>query len=95
MTLLAIEQLRAFKDGHPDARADLDSWEEEVREAQWATPHDLKARFPKASLPGKQQAIFDIRGNRYRLWVKVSYKNGTVLIKGIGTHKEYEKWSIE
>ena len=95
MKLLGKERLRDFKNGHPDARSEVNAWEADVEKAEWQTPHDLKRRYPKASLPGKEQAIFDIRRNRYRIWVKVNYKNEIVLVKEIGTHKEYEKWPIE
>ncbi|OGL38159.1 MAG: addiction module toxin RelE [Candidatus Schekmanbacteria bacterium GWA2_38_11] len=94
MKLLGKELLHDFKEKHADARSQIESWEAEVEEAQWNTPQDLKRRYPKASLPGNQQAVFDICWNKYRLLVKVNYKNGIVLIKKIGTHKEYDNWNI-
>ena len=95
MRLIGKEQLDDFKNGHKDARSQVESWEAEVANAEWKTPHELKDRYPKVSLPGKGQAIFDLCWNKYRLWVKIAYQTGIVLIKGIGTHKEYEKWDIE
>lgn len=94
MKLLGKKLLYEFKKKHADARSQIESWEAEVEEAQWLTPHELKARYPKASMPGNQQVIFDICGNRYRLWVQVTYKSGIVLVRNIGTHKEYDKWEI-
>jgi mRNA interferase HigB len=35
--------------------------------------------------------IFNIKGNSYRLVVKVAYNSQTVLVKWIGTHAEYDK----
>ncbi len=95
MKLMGKERLQKFRDKYPDARSQVDSWAAEVENADWKTPHDLKARYPKASILGKQQAIFDICWNKYRIWVKIAYQTGIVLIRGIGTHKEYEKWEIE
>ena len=84
-----------FKEQHPDARSQIDSWEAEVEDAQWNNPTDLKRRYPKkASLLKSPNVIFDICWNKYRLWVQVSYKTGVVLVKKVGTHKEYDKWSI-
>ena len=94
MRLLAKHILQDLKKRDDDARSQIESWEAEAEEAQWATPHDLKARYPKASIIKGQNAIFDICRNKYRLWVKINYKNRTVLIKKIGTHEEYEKWEI-
>jgi mRNA interferase HigB len=73
----------------------IESREAEIEEAQWDTPHNLKSRYPKASLLGNQQVVFNIRGDYYRLLVKVNYKNKIVLVKRIGTHKEYDKWKID
>lgn len=95
MQLVGKEALDAFKNEHPEARSQVEAWEAEVENADWKTPHDVKKRYSKVSLPGKKQAIFDIGGNRYRLWVKIAYNTGIVIVKAIGTHKEYEKWPIE
>lgn len=95
MKLLGIERLRDFEDAYPDAKEQVRSWEREVKKAQWKTPHDLKNMYPRASLIGNQQVVFDIRGNKYRLWVEVAYRTAIVLIKKAGTHREYDKWDIE
>jgi len=94
MKLLSKQLLRDFVEKHADARSQIESWEAEVEGTQWDTPHELKHRYPKASILKDQHVIFDIYRNKYRLWVRISYKNGVVLIKKIGTHKEYEKWNI-
>ena len=94
MKLIGKPTLREFMSKHADARSQIESWEAEVEAAQWKTPLDLKKRYPKASLPGNQQVVFDICGNRYRLWVSVAYRTGIVVVKKIGTHKEYDKWQI-
>lgn len=83
-----------FKEKHADARPQIESWEAEVKEAQWSTPADLKRRYPKASLLKDQFVVFNICWNKYRLLVQVAYKTNIVLIKKIGTHKEYDNWNI-
>ena len=95
MKLLGKKVLYDFKEKHADARSQIESWEAEVEEAQWNNPYDLKYRYPKASLVGNQQVIFDICRNKYRLLTQVNYKNSIVLIKKIGTHKEYDNWDID
>lgn len=92
MKLIGKKLLQDFKEKHADARSQIESWEAEAEEAQWRTPHELKSRYPKASLIKNQQAVFDICRNKYRLLVQVNYKNGIVLIKKVGTHKEYDNW---
>lgn len=92
MKLIGKKILQEFKEKHADARSQIESWEAEAEEAQWSTPHDLKNRYPKASLIKNQQVVFDICRNKYRLLTQVNYKNNIVLIKKIGTHKEYDNW---
>ena len=94
MKLLGKKLLHNFKEAHADAQSQIESWEAEVEETQWNNPHDLKSRYPKASLVKNQHVVFDLCWNKYRLLVQVNYKNGIVLIKKIGTHKEYDSWGI-
>ena len=75
-------------------QSQIESWEAEVEEAQWSTPDDLKRRYPKASFLKDHHVIFDIYWNRYRLLVQITYKIGIVLIKKVGTHKEYDNWKL-
>src|SRR5437762_14235231 len=79
MKLIGKPTLREFMGKHADARSQIESWEAEVEAAEWKTPLDLRKRYPKASLPGNQQVVFDICGNRYRLWVSVAYQTGIVV----------------
>jgi mRNA interferase HigB len=37
--------------------------------------------------------IFNIKGNTYRIETKVSYEVTVVLVRRVGTHAEYSKWS--
>lgn len=94
MDLLGIKTLHDFKEKYADSRSKIDSWKAEVRDAQWNTPHEIKERYSKASIIKDKQVVFDICGNKYRLWVQVDYKNKIVLVKKIGTHNEYNKWII-
>lgn len=94
MKLLGKQILHEFKEQHADTRSQIESWEAEVEEAQWSTPADLKRRYPKASFLRNQHVVFDICWNRYRLLVQITYKSGIVLLKRIGTHKEYDNWKL-
>ena len=94
MKLIGKQQLHDFGEKHADARSQLQSWETEVEAAEWKTPRTFGTsilRPPSRNL----QAIFDICRNKYRLWVQIAYKTGVVLIKKIGTHKEYDRWQIK
>ena len=94
MKLLGKQLLYEFVKIHADARSQIDSWQAEIEEMQWDTPNELKFRYPKASILKERQVIFDICGNKYRIWTQISYQNKVVFIKNIGTHKEYDKWNL-
>jgi len=94
MKLIGKNLLYIFKETYADARSQIESWESEVEAAQWNNPHDIKKRYPKASLVKNQHVVFDFCWNKYRLLVQVNYKSSIVLVKDVGTHKEYDKWYI-
>ncbi len=66
------------------------AWLAEIEEASWKTPHELKAQYGTASVVGKNRVVFNLRGVRYRLDVKVSFQLREVLVVRIGTHEEYD-----
>lgn len=91
MRLLGLPLLEKFKLRTPDARGALDAWQKEVVEADWKTPQDVKNRYRSADFLAGNRVIFNIRGNSYRLVVKVRYQNGLVLVEWVGTHADYDK----
>ncbi|MFI5240602.1 MAG: type II toxin-antitoxin system HigB family toxin [Candidatus Saccharimonadia bacterium] len=95
MRLANRQLLRDFALQHIDAKTQLDTWEDNIKDMQWKTPHELKQSYPKASIIDGANVVFNIIRNRYRIWVKVNYTAGIVLIKKIGTHREYDKWDIK
>jgi mRNA interferase HigB len=84
--------LTEFVNKHGDVRGQVSAWLLEVKAAKWQSPADLKARFSSASfLPGNR-IVFNLKGNKYRLEVIMSFRNQTVMVRRIGTHAEYSKW---
>ena len=52
----------------------------------------MKRQFGNAvDFVGDNRAIFDIGGNKYRLIVHVADRFKRVLIKFVGTHKDYDR----
>jgi mRNA interferase HigB len=91
MQLVNLPILEQLKECHSDARGALDVWRAEVEAATWSTPQDIKDRYAAASFLGDNRVIFNIKGNNYRLVVKVRFQNGIVMIEWGGTHAEYDK----
>lgn len=94
MRLVGVPILAEFAEQHPDAKQDLDAWRLEVELATWSNPHELKAQYPKATLLGGRDVVFNIRHNRFRLDVIVDYQSGSVIIRRVGTHAEYDRWKF-
>ena len=51
----------------------------------------VKERYPGASLIADNRVVFNIKGNDYRLIVRIDYANRMVFIRFIGTHAEYDR----
>jgi len=90
MRIVALKTLREFWTRHPDAEHPLRAWHDEVSRAEWRSPADVKAQFGNASILKGRRVVFNIKGNDYRLVVKIHYDRGTVYIRFVGTHREYD-----
>ncbi len=86
---------RAGHHGIRVARKQYDAWLAIARAAQWRTPEDVKASYPKASILKGNRAVFNIKGNDYRLIAALQYRAGVLAIRFFGTHIEYDKVDAE
>jgi mRNA interferase HigB len=51
--------------------------------------------YPSASILLDNRVVFNIKGNTYRLIVKINYAYQMVWIRFVGTHTEYDKINAE
>ncbi|MFC5283787.1 type II toxin-antitoxin system HigB family toxin [Pedobacter alpinus] len=91
MRIIAKKTLREFWDKHPDCEEQLKSWFQEVLKAEWKNPNQVKLEYPSASILVDNRMVFNIKGNHYRLIVKINYDYQMLWIRFIGTHSEYDK----
>ncbi|MDV7391203.1 type II toxin-antitoxin system HigB family toxin [Arthrospira platensis SPKY1] len=91
MRIISRKTLREFWEKHTDAQQALQSWYADVKQAQWSSPADIKEMYRSASTLTKNRAVFNVKGNRYRIVVTVNYKFEIVYIRFVGTHTEYDK----
>ena len=71
------------------------AWYRETEKADWDSPAQVKARYRSASFVGENRVIFNIKGNDYRLVVKINYPYRVVYARFVGTHAEYDKIDVE
>ena len=98
MRIIAKRTLREFWSSSPkyaDARAPLEAWHEEVLEANWESPQQVKAQFRNASILKDSRVVFNIKGNDYRLVVKINYPYRIVYVRFVGTHRQYDEIDVE
>ncbi len=58
-------------------------------------PARVKERYRSASIVGDNRVVFNIKGNDYRLVVKINYPYRTVYVRFVGTHAEYDSIDVE
>ena len=73
----------------------LDAWYAEAAKAEWKTSAELKSQYSSASIVSAERVVFNIKGNDYRLVVAINYHYQVLLIKWLGTHKEYDNINIQ
>lgn len=91
MRIISKKILREFWEKHIDCTQQLKSWFQETYVADWKSPRQIKKEYPSASFLADNRVVFNIKGNKYRLVVKINYEYSMVWIRFIGTHAEYDK----
>lgn len=91
LRVIAKKIVRDFWESHADCEQQLKSWFQEASRAQWKNPNEIKQEYPSASILNDNRVIFNIKGNNYRLIVKINYEYQIVWIRFIGTHADYDK----
>ena len=91
MRVISKKILREFWEKHSDSEQQLKSWFQETSNAEWNSPNDIKIEYPSASILSNNRVVFNIKGNKYRLIVRINYDYIMAWIRFVGTHAEYDK----
>ena len=83
--------LRFYINNYEGAKTALEIWYDEFVNAEHTNFNELKRDFPSASLIGDDRVIYNIKGNQFRLIVRVVFNFRVIQIKWFGTHKEYDR----
>lgn len=94
MRIVAKSTLREFWLRYPDAEEPLLAWYREVEKEDWSDPSQVKEKYRHASILKESRAVFNIKGNDYRLVVKINYPYRMVYVRFVGTHAEYDKIDV-
>jgi mRNA interferase HigB len=95
MRIISKRTLREFWERFRDAEEPLLAWYREVEKEDWDSPAKLKEKYRSASIIKGSRVVFNIKGNAYRLVVKVNYQHSVVYVRFVGTHAEYDRVNVE
>lgn len=90
MNIIGWKAIQSFTRTHPDSLAALNRWYVAAKNASWTNLVDARKEFPHADLVGPL-TVFNVRGNRYRLIVRIDYKWQVISVEDILTHPEYDR----
>ena len=90
MRVISKRRLFEHSGCFPDATTAIQTWLETAERATWKSLTDVREMFPSADMLGRV-AIFNIKGNRYRLIVRLEFDTRPIFIKEFLTHAEYDK----
>jgi len=91
LRVIAKSTLRLFWEKHTDSEQALKAWYREAEKANWQSFNELKLEYPSASILKGYRIVFNIKGNKYRLIVKINFDFQICWIRFIGTHADYDK----
>lgn len=95
LRVISEKTLRTFWKRHPTAEKPLQAWLAEAKRAHWASPAQIKTRFPNASIIRDNRLVFNIGGTSFRLAVWINYAHQAIYVKWFGTHTEYDRIDVE
>jgi mRNA interferase HigB len=92
MRIISLKILREFWES--DAEQPLRIWYRIALHAEWNNISEVRQTFPHADAVKSGEdtlTVFNIRGNTYRLIVRIRYDHHVINIRTVLTHKEYDK----
>lgn len=88
--VISRRALREAAQKYKDAADALDAWFHAAKKADWSSLEDVRGLYPHADAAAGL-TVFNIKGNRYRLIVRIQFERRKLYIKGFLTHAEYSK----
>lgn len=96
MNVISRKTLAEFYEDHSDAREPLETWCRVSKKAVWKNFNEVQMAYPTADVVGDDRMvyIYKIKGNKYRLVVRFSFRYKAIQVKWIGTHAEYDNIDV-
>jgi len=95
VVVISYKTIKDYIERHKSVSDQLNNWYTITEKSDWANFHEMKQLFNSVDAVGDDLYVFNIKGNEYRLIVRIFFRVRTVYIKFVGTHKEYDKLSLD
>jgi mRNA interferase HigB len=95
LVVISYRTIREFTEKHSDVEDQLNNWYVIAEQADWANFNEVRQMFGSVDAVGRDLYVFNIKGNSYRLIVRIIFRVRTIYIKFIGTHKQYDKVNLD
>lgn len=76
---------------HPEAKKAIELWNSEIKQHEFKSLNELKEVYKSASIIANNRIVFNIKGNDFRLLVKINFHTRQIFIIWFGSHREYDK----
>lgn len=90
MRVISKKGLEAKIARHTECARQVRAWYSVVRKLRWSCLDDVRKHFQSADQVGPL-LIFNLRGNRFGLIVRVSWQTERLFVKELLTHAEYDR----
>ncbi|MBK9736872.1 MAG: type II toxin-antitoxin system HigB family toxin [Saprospiraceae bacterium] len=91
MRIISKRTLREFWNLYPDVENQLLGWYKVMETGSFFHSNDILESFPYSRSIGSGRYVFNIKGNQYRLIVKINFDLQSVWVRFVGTHLQYDK----
>jgi mRNA interferase HigB len=90
LRVISRRTLREYWEAHADVEDPLKTWFSIAKNARWRNLLEVQLTYSTAEAVG-DFTVFNIKGNEYRLVVRIEYRLQIVFIREMLTHAEYDK----
>ena len=92
MRVISKKALNQFIEKVPKSAEPVLKWYLLCKERAWKNFSEVKKDFRSVDAVGNDLYVFNVGGNKYRIIARIFFSGmGSVFIRFIGTHAEYDK----
>ena len=90
MHVISKSAWRAAVAADPTVEGPVSQWYKVARNAKWQNMTEVRQTYPHADYV-HPYTVFNIKGDAYRLIVKIEYRWQMIFVKSLLTHAEYDR----